>query len=126
MLEASVLSFDKADSSGLVKIFSKAVSLLNSKEQEVMDSRYILTSDDLELTTNNNYDYYEYKGHQESKLYNGKCEAETIGDKIKFLNSAKKEKQDMTLNEIILDAKNQTETNGKNKRIRNQKQGSSR
>jgi cell filamentation protein len=58
MLEASILSFDKADSSLFCEIFRKAIIPLenyNSREDVIR----ILTSDDLTIKNENNYyDYY--------------------------------------------------------------------
>ena len=49
MLEASKLSFDKADSSGFIEIFSKAVTRLDETMNRDSDVLCILTSDDLTI-----------------------------------------------------------------------------
>lgn len=74
MLEASKLSFDKGDSSGFIKIFSKAVTLLEEKRSESCDLA-ILTSDDLLIGFSDNYDYYDYEEHQNAGIYNKIYEA---------------------------------------------------
>ncbi len=69
MLEASKLSFDKADSSGFIKIFSRAVTPLSSDINRNADILSILTSDDLTIGTSSNYDYYEYHEPEKSNVY---------------------------------------------------------
>jgi len=69
MLEASKLSFDKADSSLFIKIFSEAVSPYNPTKERNADTLTILTSDDLIIGTTSEYAYYEYDEHESSKIY---------------------------------------------------------
>lgn len=70
MLEASKLSFDKADSSLFIKIFSKAVRLYDSESENTFDTLSILTADDLDIGLNSAYDYYGYNEHKDSNFYN--------------------------------------------------------
>lgn len=51
MLKASILSFDKADSSGFIKIFSKAITPLDRTIDNDKNILKILTSDDLYVKT---------------------------------------------------------------------------
>jgi cell filamentation protein len=70
MLEASVLSFDKADSSLFCNIFKTAVIPLDDYISRD-DTVKILTSDD--LTVNDSYDYYDYyscDNHEVVEKYN--------------------------------------------------------
>lgn len=69
MLEASILSFDKADSSGLVKIFSKAVVPLDESLDHDPYALKILTSDDLTIGISSDYDYYGYNEHEKADIY---------------------------------------------------------
>lgn len=69
MLEASKLSFDKADSSGFIEIFSKAVTRLDDSINRDSDSLHILTSDDLTIGTSSGYDYYGYNEHEKADIY---------------------------------------------------------
>lgn len=69
MLEASKLSFDKADSSGFIKIFSKAVVPLDKVIGRDSDILSILTSDDLTIGISSDYDYYGYNEHEKADLY---------------------------------------------------------
>lgn len=69
MLEASKLSFDKADSSGLIRIFSKAVVPLEKAIVRDSISLSILTSDDLTIGISSDYDYYDYNEHEEADVY---------------------------------------------------------
>lgn len=69
MLDASILSFNKDDSSGLIKIFSKAITPHVEQDQE-MDRLKILTLDDLSIGTSSAYDYYGYGEYKESHIYN--------------------------------------------------------
>lgn len=85
MIEASKLSFDKADSSGLVKIFSKAVTPLDEVINENSDSLNILTSDDLTIGTSSDYDYYGYNEHEKSDVYDSIYQA-----KISEMDAKKK------------------------------------
>lgn len=69
MLKASMLSFDKCDSSGFIKIFSKAI--LPFKENFKHDCGLaILTSDDLSISEKSNYSNYDYKEYKYSETYN--------------------------------------------------------
>lgn len=69
MLEASKLSFDKNDSSGFIKIFSKAVTPFGEKIEQSYNLA-ILTSDDLSIGLYNDYDYYNYDEHENAEIYN--------------------------------------------------------
>ena len=55
MLEASKLSFEKGDSTGLVRIFSKAVTNLLDVSHKDCDGLKILTSDDLVIDISSDY-----------------------------------------------------------------------
>lgn len=71
MLEASILSFEKADSSLFVKIFSKAVVPYGSQGANEPDTLNILTSDDLIIGVPDEGDeYYEYGEQGSSTIYN--------------------------------------------------------
>lgn len=70
MLEASKLSFDKADNSLLMKIFSKAVTPYNPELEHNNDTLRILTSDDLTVNSGSDCEYYQYKDHKEYEAYN--------------------------------------------------------
>ncbi len=84
MLDASRLSFDKGDSSGFIKIFSKALTPHIEISQE-NDRLKILTSDDLTIgSTEGGYDYYGYSEHKESETYN-----EIYKAKINQMNAEK-------------------------------------
>lgn len=67
MLEASKLSFDKGDSSGLVHIFSKAVTANVVPSFERLN---ILTSDDLTIGLDDMDDYYGYEEYEKLSTYN--------------------------------------------------------
>ncbi|MBR1390491.1 MAG: Fic family protein [Lachnospiraceae bacterium] len=69
MLKASKLSFDQADSSAFIEIFTKALAL----QEEIIsgtDRLKILTFDDLTIETPDGYDYYDYGEYAERDLYN--------------------------------------------------------
>lgn len=85
MLEASKLSFDKADSSGFIEIFSKAV--IRSEDAICRDSDVlsILTSDDLTIGSTSDYDYYGYNEHEKADIYNNIYQA-----KISEMDAKKK------------------------------------
>ena len=83
MLEASILNFEKGDSSAFIKIFSKAVTLFDNSVQHVNGLK-ILTMDDLTIGIHDDYVYYEYGNHKESELYNRIYEA-----KISKMNAEK-------------------------------------
>lgn len=68
MLEASVLSFEKADSSGFIRIFSKAVKPYNSNID--IDALGVLTSDDLSIGATEGYDYYGDDESDKTGVYN--------------------------------------------------------
>lgn len=74
MLDASKLSFDKGDSSGFVKIFSKAV-IKHGNNTYMGQDLAILTSDDLSMGFTDSYEYYEYEQHFDAGLYNKLYEA---------------------------------------------------
>lgn len=74
MLEASKLAFDKGDSTGLVKIFSKAVTRHQDSVYEKGELA-ILTSDDLSIGFADSYDYYDYEQHMNTEIYNKMYEA---------------------------------------------------
>lgn len=69
MLKASILSFDKYDSSGFIKIFSKAIVPLNENFKQSCNLA-ILTSDDLSIGQESSYSNYDYKEHKYSETYN--------------------------------------------------------
>ncbi len=69
MLKASKLSFDKADSSGFVKIFSKAIVPLEESIHHEPGTLNILTSDDLTIETSADYDYYGYNELENADVY---------------------------------------------------------
>lgn len=95
MLEASKLSFNKNDSSGFIKIFSKAVTPLGENPEQ-SHNLAILTSDDLSIGFSDNYDYYDYKEYQNAEIYNKLYEAKI---------------QKMKAEKIISDAKTNLEQN---------------
>ncbi len=70
MLEASKLSFDKADSSGFIKIFSKAVVPVEKIIDRDSDILGILTSDDLTIAAAPDYDCYGYVEYEKANIYN--------------------------------------------------------
>lgn len=70
MLEASKLSFDKADSSLFIKIFSKAIVSYDSQLQSDSEVLNILTADDLVIGMSDGYEYYEYEEYKDSEIYN--------------------------------------------------------
>lgn len=85
MLKASKLSFDKGDSSGFVKIFSKAVVPVNiaiNRDSEILN---ILTSDDLIIDPSADYNYYDYNEHEKANVYDIIYQA-----KISEMNAKKK------------------------------------
>ena len=83
MLEASKLSFNKADNTAFVKIFSKALS---PAIYTVCgnDKLKILTADDLVVGSSDTDEYYGYEKHKESNLYN-----EIYKAKIKKMDAEK-------------------------------------
>lgn len=85
MLEASKLSFDKADSSGFVKIFSKAVTQLDETISRDSDMLSILTSDDLTIGSSSGYDYYGYNEYEKVDIYDSIYQA-----KISEMDAKKK------------------------------------
>ena len=95
MLEASILSFNKGDNSGFVRIFSKAVSLHRDEVANDKDVLDILTSDDLTIGATEGYDYYGYDEYENAETYNAmyrarveKMDAEkTISDAQASLNN---------------------------------------
>jgi cell filamentation protein len=96
MLEASKLSFDKADSSGFIKIFSRAVTPYNeSAEKHNQDRLKILTGDDLTIGLSSEYDDYGYYGYEEgesSKAYNDMYKAKIAKmDAEKIISDMKQE-----------------------------------
>ena len=70
MLEASRLSFDKADSSGFIEIFSKAIIPLSEVINRDSSELNILTSDDLTIGRASDYDYYGYSEYERIDEYN--------------------------------------------------------
>lgn len=86
MLEASILSFDKADSSLFVNIFSRAVVPYDSQVENESVVLNILTSDDLIIgAPDEGYEYYEYGEKVNATVYNEiykarirKMDAETL------------------------------------------------
>ncbi len=85
MLEASKLSFDKADSSGFIEIFSKAVTRLDETMNRDSDVLCILTSDDLTIDSPSNYEYYEYNEHEKADIFDSIYQA-----KISEMDAKKK------------------------------------
>ena len=61
MLNASILSFDKGDNTGFVRIFSQAVFPNDKEKNQDNNNLGILTSDDLTIDITAGYDYYEYE-----------------------------------------------------------------
>lgn len=68
MLAASKLSFDKGDSTELVRIFSKALAPYGCQETEA-DKIKVLTIDDLTIGQLPSYDYYEYGEYEHADAY---------------------------------------------------------
>lgn len=109
MLEASKLSFDKGDNSGLIEIFSKAVVPSDKAINRNSDTLDILASDDLIIGPVSSYDYYEYNEHESSHIYDTLYQA-----KISEMNAKRQ----------ILDAKETLKTN--NEKIKAQSKAISR
>lgn len=119
MLNASILSFDKADNSAFEIIFSKAITPHTEKFDQSIDRLSILTLDDLIICAVEGYDYYEYGEHDKSDYYD-----EFYKEKIKTLKDPFEETQKQTslrekLREKQLEAKKQncSERNNKNNHI---------
>lgn len=90
MLEASKLSFDKAESSGFIRIFTKAVIPLSDALSRDSDILNILTSDDLMIETSSDYDYYGYNEHEKADIYDSIYQAKiTEMDAKKKMSDAK-------------------------------------
>lgn len=70
MLAASKLSFDKADSSGFIQIFSKGLCPLDGEKRLSFHHLKVLTGDDLTVGATGGYDYYENGEHEEADIYN--------------------------------------------------------
>ena len=68
MLNASVLSFDKGDSSGFIDIFKKAIVPYCEETASNMEKLNILTADDLLIDIQEHYDYYAYNEHIQSEI----------------------------------------------------------
>ena len=75
MLEASKLSFDKGDSSGFVKIFTRALKIYDKNAPQNSEHVKILASDDLTVGSSGGYDYYDYEEYEESAAYDKIYEA---------------------------------------------------
>ncbi len=110
MLEASKLSFDKADSSGLIEIFSKAVTSLDNVQNQDLNILNILTSDDLTINPEADYDYYGYNEHEKAEVYDSIYQAKIaemdakkkISDAKESLNAnSKKEQNSCKRNETL-------------------------
>lgn len=88
MLDASKLSFDKADSSGLIEIFSKAVVALDKVHDNDLNLS-ILTSDDMVISSSAAYDYDTYNGHETADTYDNIYQAKisAMDEKVKCLTS---------------------------------------
>ena len=69
MVEASILSFNKGDNSQLSKIFTKSLIAIGSETQNI-DRINILTIDDLIISPEKNYSYYDYSELDSTKMYN--------------------------------------------------------
>lgn len=69
MLNASIISFNKGDSSSFVDVFTKAVSPHTNGTLSNSQHLRILTCDDLTIGMESNYDYYESNKHKDSALY---------------------------------------------------------
>ena len=83
MLDASKLSFDRGDNSGLVNIFERAVTPIGTQERNEESILSILTSDDLSVTIEESgYDYYDSSNSAQYALYNALFET-----KIKKMRS---------------------------------------
>lgn len=74
MLNASKRSFDKADNSGLIEIFKKAVQPLKANKKNVHSQLSVLTSDDLDIS-GEPYDYYTDEGNSQYRLYDALFES---------------------------------------------------
>lgn len=64
MLEASILSFNKGDNSGLIRIFKEAITPYASNINRSQTTLDILTSDDLTLGQSLEYELYGYEQYQ--------------------------------------------------------------
>lgn len=85
MLNASKLSFDRGDNSGLAGIFKKAVQSLGAMENIEDSQLRILTSDDLDIVDgNDSYDYYADKNSPTYKRYDA-----FFASKIKEMKTGK-------------------------------------
>lgn len=84
MLNASVLSFDKGDSSGFIDIFKKAIIPYCEETASNMENLNILTADDLLIDIQEHYDYYGYNEHIQSEIYDNIYKA-----KISKMNAEK-------------------------------------
>jgi len=109
MLEASVLSFERADSSLFIKIFSNAITPHDSNREQNIATLCILTSDDLTINPVGSYDYYEYNEHGGAEIYDAmykakinKMDAEkAISDAKASLNSHREKIKQFDSDKII-------------------------
>lgn len=110
MLNASQLSFNKGDNSEFIRIFSKAITPHNSEIKKNIDTLDILTSDDLTVGTRDDYDYYGYNEHKDSKAYD-----EYYKTKILKMNAnSQSVKPKMNFYDKLSYYKVQSENNNKN------------
>lgn len=71
ILEASIVSFNTADNSKLVDIFKRAIVPYNELDlNKKSDYIKILSKDDLNIPTQNIYNYYGYEEHENANIYN--------------------------------------------------------
>lgn len=75
MLQASKLSFDKGDNSGLVRIFTIALSTEDGKQETDTGKLNILTSDDLVIGTPHDYEYYDFQDDRKLGKYSMEYQA---------------------------------------------------
>ena len=87
MLEASKLSFDKGDNTGLMKIFSNALTPYNEHNYS-LEKLKILTIDDLTISAQSGYEYYGYGEYEYSEVYE-----EIYRAKIYKMDAAKRDCQ---------------------------------
>ena len=87
MLEASKLSFDKGDNTGLMKIFSNALTPYNEHNYS-LEKLKILTIDDLTISAQSGYEYYGYGEYEYSEVYE-----EIYREKIYKMDAAKRDCQ---------------------------------
>ncbi len=70
MLHASILSFDKGDSSEFIKIFSEGIIPIGEAKRSENTAIEILTADDMIIGTTGDNDYYGYVEIKDYESYN--------------------------------------------------------